>query len=70
MENYNLTEISLTAFTAVFSLLTLLAVVMKFITMIFPKIEDSISSAHVAAINVVYNKLFPNSNVIRIEEKK
>jgi len=70
VENYNLIEISVTAFIAVFSLLTLLAVVMKFITMIFPKIEDSISAAHVAAINVTYKRLFPDSSVIRIEEKK
>ena len=69
MEEYNLIKICMTAFIAVFSLLTLLAVVMKFMTKIFPKIEDSISAAHVAAINVVYSKLFPNSTVIRIEEK-
>ena len=70
MESFNLIEISLTAFTAVFSLLTLLAVVMKLITLIFPMVEDSISAAHVAAINVVYKTLFPNSTAIQIEEKK
>ena len=66
----NLLAICITAFSAVFVLLTLLAVVMQLITAIFPKIQERTSSAYVAAISTTYQALIPGSKVTRIEEIK
>ncbi len=91
MDPQNLVLISVTAFVAVFVLLTLLAVVMDLITRSFPQTATEAASppkrpkqtaspppqqaapptsdtARIAAIASAYSRIFPDKQVIRIEE--
>lgn len=62
--------VCLIAFSAVFFLLALLAIVMQLITVAFPMVKQELSTAYVAAISSTFNVLIPGSKVTRIEEIK
>lgn len=70
MEQTSILAICLIAFSAVFFLLALLAVVMQLITAIFPMVKQELSTAYIAAISSTFNVLIPGSKVTRIEEIK
>jgi len=70
VEPTNILAICLIAFSAVFFLLALLAVVMKLITALFPMVKEELTTAHLAAISSTFNVLIPGSKVTRIEEIK
>ena len=70
MSDPNLVIICITAFTAVFILLALLAGVMQLIMMIFPKAGKVIEPTYIAAISSTFQALIPGSKVTRIEEIK
>ncbi|MBZ0264115.1 hypothetical protein K8I28_05560 [bacterium] len=70
MTDPNLLVISLTAFVAVFTLLSLLALVMHFTTLIFPEIARKINATEVAVISSTIQTLIPGAKVTRIEETK
>ncbi len=70
MEQPNLMAVCLTAFSAVFILLAVLAGVMRLITAIFPQIRESLSTATIATITSTYQAIIPGSKVTRIEEIK
>ena len=70
MEQTNLMAICLTAFAAVFFILTLLAITMQLITAAYPHIRKSVSMATIALINSTYQTIIPGSKVTRIEELK
>ena len=70
MGTHNLLAVSITAFTAVFILLALLAGVMRLITSIFPKVDELVSKTHIAVITTSLWALIPGSKVTRIEEIK
>ena len=60
----------LTAFAAVFILLSLLAIVMKIMLAIFPFKEEEYDPTIVSAIASTYNTLYPGTKVTKIEEVK
>lgn len=70
MPHLDLATICATAFLSVFVLLTLLAFVMKLITIVFPVAKHMVDAATVAAINVAVQHRFPGAQVTRIEEKQ
>lgn len=69
MGHPDLLMICFTAFAAVFLLLTLLAVVMQLITLVFPAVKHRADAATVAAIQAAFQRIWPGANVTRIEEK-
>lgn len=70
MESIDLATICLVAFTAVFVLLSILALLMRLIVAIFPEKAKDVDDAIYAAITSTYHSLFPGTKVTNIEEKK
>lgn len=72
MDSPDLILISVVAFTSVFTLLTILAIIFWAITRMFP--EKAIDKGHdpavIAAISTTYNTLFPGTEITKIEEQK
>jgi len=64
-----LLAVSATAFTAVFVLLALLAVVMRIITLVFPERRARIDPVLVAAITSTVSTLYPIARVTKIQEE-
>lgn len=69
METPDLITICLTSFTAVLILLSLLALIMRIITLIFPAKEDD-DTVVVAAITSTYNVHYSGTRIIKIGEQK
>lgn len=67
MEQENLVLVCVVAFAAVILLLTALAIVMSFITRVFPVVKDEIDQGVVAAIHAVAASLFPGGRVTQIK---
>jgi hypothetical protein len=70
MENIGLLTICFSAFITVFLALSLLAVVMRFIIILFPEKGADQDSALFAAITCSYNNLYPGTKITKIEEQK
>ena len=68
MDAPSLIALTVSAFTAVFVLLAIIAAVMYFITLIFPQRQTAVSAARVAAITTAAQVAFPGGRVVRIEE--
>ena len=68
MDAPSLISLTVSAFTAVFVLLTFLAVVMHVITLVFPQRQTTVTAAHVAAIATAAQAAVPGARVVRIEE--
>lgn len=68
----NLILISVVAFTSVFTLLIILAILFWVITRLFPAKADDKNHdpALIAAISTTYNTLFPGTEITKIEEQK
>lgn len=64
----DLITICLSAFVAVFILLSLLSLVMRLITTLFPDLRKRVDSATVAAITTSVREVIPGSQVTRVEE--
>ena len=62
--------ICITAFSAVFLLLTVLAGVMELITRAFPQGKPRTDSMVVAAVTSAVQSTIPGSRVVRIEEQR
>ncbi len=60
--------ICISAFIAVFILLTVLAVVMRLIILIFPQKIDTTDSAMIAAVAAAATSLYPGTKIKSIEE--
>ncbi len=58
------------AFVAVFLLLTLLAVAMRVLIMVFPAEAGGTDAAAVAAVTAAVSAAFPGTKVTKIEEEK
>jgi uncharacterized membrane protein YqjE len=58
------------AFLAVFFLLSILALVMKLITKIYPAKEDKFDAAVLSAIATTYNSIYPDYKITKVEEIK
>ncbi len=70
MESAELLMVCIAAFVMVFVLLTLLAVVMRLITGIFPEKARTTDSAVLAAVASVVSSVYPGTNITKIEEIK
>jgi len=71
MEPMNLILVCLAAFVAVFTLLAVLAIVMRLIIAIFPAKEIAVvDSTVVAALTTVLNSIYPEGSISKIEEIK
>jgi hypothetical protein len=68
MDAPSLIALTVSALTAVFVLLAIIAAVMYFITLVFPQRQTTVSAAHVAAICTAARAAFPGGRVVRIEE--
>ena len=70
MGSVNLLLVCASAFTAVFLLLTLLALVMRLIMALFPERPTGIDAAVFAAVTSTVSTVFPGTKIKDIEEIK
>jgi len=70
MENLNLLAICLSAFIYVFVILTILALLIRLIMLLFPSAKGADDTALFAAISSTYSGIFPGTKVTNIEELK
>ena len=72
MDEPNLLLICISSFSAVMIILSLLALMMRLLLVLFPvKIQkEGNDSAVIAAINTAYNRKFPGTRVLKIGEQK
>ena len=70
MASSGLLTVCISAFIAVFILLSILALVMRFILCIFPVKDGGTDAAVMAAISTTYNTIYPETTIKKIEEEK
>ncbi len=70
MESFELLAICASAFAGVFFLLTVLALVMRLIIILFPDRESGSDSAMIAAVSTVLQTLYPGMKITNVEETK
>lgn len=72
MESCELLIICVSAFVAVFILLTLLAVIMRLIIVAFPEkvMAQDTDAAMIAAVSAALTAIYPGTRVTKIEEIK
>lgn len=70
MDSQQLLFICIAAFISVFFVLSLIAVFMRIILMIFPEKPKGNDTAIYAAIGATVNNLFPGTKITKIEEQK
>ena len=70
METPNLLFICISAFIAVFLILTVLAIMMRIIIMIFPQKIFKADAAVIAAVTTTVTSVFPGTKITKIEEIK
>jgi hypothetical protein len=70
MEVSGLLLICVSAFIAVFIILSLIAVVMRVIILLFPERDFMGDAALIAAITSAINRLYPATKITKIEERK
>ena len=68
MESLDLLLICASAFVAVFCLLTVLALVMRIIVVVFPQKEASADAAIIAALASTVSTLYPGTSITKVEE--
>lgn len=70
MEPSGLLTICFSAFLAVFTILSLLAIMMRLIIRIFPEKDNQENGAIIAALTSVVNRYYPGTKITKIEEIK
>ena len=70
MSSPDLLTVCFAAFTAVFLLLTVLALIMRLIILLFPEKGSETHSAMLAAVAAMYQSLYPGMKITRVEEVK
>lgn len=70
MENPDLLWVCISAFTVVFIILTVLALFMRFMIILFPDKLQKDDQAVVAAIASTFNRIYPGTKITKIEELK
>ena len=70
MASTSILTICIAAFILIFLLLSILSVMMRGLTLLFPLIEqvEKEDSATIAAITTTYHSIYPDKKVTRIEE--
>jgi len=66
----SLLTICVSAFIAVFILLSILALTMRLILAIFPEKMMESNATLIAAISTTYNSIYPGTKITKIEEDK
>ncbi len=69
MNTPDLLSICAVAFVGVFLLLSILAIIMRLIIVVFPERETGTGEAVLAAITATYKTFYPGTIVTRVEEK-
>lgn len=67
MESISILTVCVAAFVLIFILLSVLSIMMRILTYLFPPIETE-DSATIAAITAAYHSIYPDRNVTRIKE--
>jgi hypothetical protein len=67
MSSTSILTICMAAFILIFLLLSILSLMMRGLTLLFPLIEKQ-DSAAIAAITTAYHSIYPDKKVTRIEE--
>ena len=67
MASTSILSVCVAAFMLIFILLSLLSVMMRLLTYLFPPIDKE-DSATIAAITAAYHSIYPDSKVTRIKE--
>lgn len=67
MSDISVLNICVTAFLLIFLLLSVLSVMMRGLTALFPVVDDD-DSAAIAAITATYRSAYPDKEVTKIEE--
>jgi hypothetical protein len=70
METSELLLICVSAFIAVFIVLSILAIIMRIIILIFPDQDKGGDTALLAAIVSSVTRLYPGTKITKIEERK
>lgn len=70
MGSSDLVFICISAFLAVFVLLSVLAVVMRIILVLFPEKESGIDAVVVAAVTSTFSAIYSGTRITKIEETK
>ncbi len=70
MESLDLLSICVSAFIGVFVLLSLLALIMRFITFVFPQRDKKEDAALLAAISTVIHTIYPGTKITNVKEIK
>ena len=70
MESTELVFVCISSFLGVFILLTVLALLMRLIIMVFPEKEVGADAAMVAAVTSAVQSVYPGTNITKIEEIK
>jgi len=70
MDTQQLLFICVSAFIAVFFVLSVIAIFMRLILLIFPEKPVDNDAAVYAAIGATVNNLFPGTKITKIEEEK
>jgi len=69
MHSLDLLSICAAAFIGVFLLLSILAVIMRIIILVFPEKATGTGEAVLAVISTTYKKYYPGTIVTRVEEE-
>jgi hypothetical protein len=70
MEQLDLLMICVASFTAVFTLLAFLAVVMRILIQVFPEKVAETDAAILAALTTAVSALYPGTKITNVEEIK
>lgn len=71
MNDPNLLVVCIASFSAVLIILSILAIIMHFLLIIFPvKDQNEEDTAIIAAITTAYNRQFPDTRITNIGEEK
>lgn len=70
METPDLLMVCVSAFSAVFVLLALLAAAMRVLMAVFPEVAAKADPAMLAAVSTAVAAVFPGAKITRIEEER
>ena len=69
MSSFGILSVCIAAFVFIFMLLSVLSLMMRALTYLFPPIEIQ-DSATIAAITAAYQSIYPDRKITRIKETK
>ena len=69
MASFGILSVCIAAFIFIFMLLSVLSLMMRALTYLFPPIETQ-DSATIAAITAAYQSIYPDRKITRIKETK